>query len=106
MPTKKFFFLKVFCLYISLQRQKVKKKSQKSKIYFFLTFLHVDGWNVDFYELFILWVGSSGGWVRKTPSTPPPPQPPAVGGGRGIIMPLGEEGEVWEAFGDKLSGNT
>jgi len=24
----------------------------------------------------------------------------AVGGG-GIIMPLGEEGGVWEAFGDK-----
>jgi hypothetical protein len=24
------------------------------------------------------------------------------GGERGIIMPLGEEGGVWEAFGDKL----
>jgi hypothetical protein len=39
------------------------------------------------------------------------PQPPAVGGGggrgeMGIIMPLWEEGGVWETFGDKLCGNT
>jgi len=38
---------------------------------------------------------------RITLRSPPSPQPPAVGGG-GIIMPLGEEGGVWEAFGDKL----
>jgi hypothetical protein len=57
-------------------------------------------------------------WMKEPPVTPinPPatPQLPkyvraallymksesAVGGG-GIIMPLGEEGGVWEAFGDK-----
>jgi hypothetical protein len=38
MPTKNKFFSKLLCLYISLQRQKVKKKSQNSKIKFFLTF--------------------------------------------------------------------
>ncbi len=52
---------------------------------------------VDFHELFVLWVGSSGGWL-------PPASTPFCGGRgeRGIFMPLGEEGGVWEAFGDKL----
>ncbi len=39
--------------------------------------------------------------VEKITLRSPSPHPPAGGGGRGggIIMPLGEEGEVWKAFG-------
>jgi hypothetical protein len=44
--------------------------------------------------LFYGWEVVGGRW-EKHPQLPPPPNPPtpAVGGGRGIIMSLGEEGE-------------
>jgi hypothetical protein len=31
---------------------------------------------------------------------------PGGRGGGGIIMPVGEKGGVWEAFGDRSQGNT
>jgi hypothetical protein len=70
--TKISFFLKFFCLYVHQpSRRKVKKKPQNSKIKDLLTFfacwwfLWYPICYVGFYELFVLWVGSThpGGGV-------------------------------------------
>jgi hypothetical protein len=66
MPTKNKFFFKVFLLIIVLKDKKSKRSHKIVKSRFFLLFcmLMVSMvWYVDFYELFVLGVGSSGGWV-------------------------------------------
>ena len=65
MPTKNKFFFQSFFAYTSVLKDKKSKRSHKIvKSRFFLLFcmLMVSMvWYVDFCELFILWVGSSGG---------------------------------------------
>jgi hypothetical protein len=85
MPTKYKLFQSFFA-YTSVFKDKKSKKSQNSKIrvsYFFCMLMVSMIWYVDFYELFVLWVGRSGVWVKNHPLLPTP-QPPDVGvGGRG-----------------------
>jgi len=67
MPTKNNFFFKVFFEYISVFKDKKSKRSHKivkSRVFLLFCMLMVSMvFYVDFCELFILWVGSSGrGW--------------------------------------------
>jgi hypothetical protein len=52
-------------------------------------------WYVEFYELFVLWVGSSGGWKRKSPTAPPTRNP--------LLWGEGGEGNNY-AFSGKREG--
>jgi len=87
MPTNYKLFQSFFA-YTSVFKDKKSKKSHKivksrSSSYFFCMLMVSMIWYVDFYELFVLWVGRSGVWVKNHPLLPTP-QPPDVGvGGRG-----------------------
>jgi hypothetical protein len=73
MPTKNMFFSQSFFAYTSVFKDKKSKRSHKIvKSRFFLLFCMLMVfmvWYVDFYELFILWVGSSGGGEKITEYT-------------------------------------
>jgi hypothetical protein len=69
---KKLVFFQSFFAYTSVFKDKKSKRSHKiviSRFFFFCMLMVSILWYVDFYELFVLWVGS-GVWL------PPRPQPP------------------------------